>query len=348
MEEILNTILDWEEKGLHYALATVIQTWGSAPRPVGSVMAISEKLDMAGSVSGGCVEGAVVKEVKGVLDSGLPKILAFGVSDDQAWSVGLTCGGKVTVFLEPVSRQKELNKELYGRLQRQEACMVVSRLRENDHLRAIVYPDGRRLGEAVDDAVITTALEAYRQRESRAVTLDSGDWFIRVFPKPSRLLIIGAAHIAVDLVHLAHYFGFEPIVIDPRGIFTDRTVFTTPPAQLIRDWPAEVLPGFEFDPYTYAVLLSHDPKIDDQALHLLLDSDIAYIGALGSGRTHARRVARLEAEGFSPESIARIHGPIGVNINARSAREIALSIMAELIMVKNGGAKKQAGKEQEA
>lgn len=339
MKEILTTILSWEEQGLEYVLATVIQTWGSAPRPVGSVMAISENLDMAGSVSGGCVEGAVVKEAKEVMANGLPKVLAFGVSNDQAWSVGLTCGGKVTVFLEPVSRQQKINAKLYQCLQEREACIVVSQLDEQKQLRSVVFPDGRQIGPELKPEVTEAALAAYQNRKSQQVTLPSGDWFIRIFPRPSRLLIIGAAHIAVDLVHLAHYFGFETVVIDPRGIFTDRTVFSTPPTQLLRDWPAEVLPNFTFDAYTYAVLLSHDPKIDDQALHLLLDSNIAYIGALGSSRTQAKRVARLAEAGFSEEMIARIHGPIGVNIKAQSAREIALSIIAELISVKNSGSK---------
>ncbi|PHN01785.1 XdhC family protein [Flavilitoribacter nigricans] len=338
MEEILDTIRSWEKQGLDYAVATVIQTWGSAPRPVGSVMAISENLDMAGSVSGGCVEGAVVKEAKSVMESGRPKTLAFGVSNDQAWSVGLTCGGKVTVFLEPVSRQQALNQKLFSCLEGHEPCILVSHLQNEKLERSLVFPDGSQMGSTVPEEVAEEALDAYRSRKSRQAELGSGNWFIRIYPRPSRLLIIGAAHIAVDLVHLAHYFGFEPIVIDPRGIFTDRTVFSTPPKELIRDWPAEVLPNYDFDAYTYAVLLSHDPKIDDQALHLLLDSDIAYIGALGSSRTHAKRVARLQKAGFSEDAIARIHGPIGVNISARSAREIALSIIAELIKVKNGGA----------
>ncbi|MCB0631815.1 MAG: XdhC family protein [Saprospiraceae bacterium] len=335
MEEILSTILSWEKEGLSYAVATVIQTWGSAPRPVGSVMAVSEKLDMAGSVSGGCVEGAVVKEVKGVLESGKPKVLAFGVSNDQAWSVGLTCGGKVTVFLEPVSQQTALNRRLYDSLDKQEPCILVSHLQEEDLERSLIFPDGSTEGDPVPQEVKDAALDHYRSRKSGTAETASGEWFIRIYPRLSRLFVIGAAHIAVDLVHLARYFGFEPIVIDPRGIFTDRTVFTTPPKDLIRDWPAEVLPNYEMDAYTYAVLLSHDPKIDDQALHLLMNSDIAYIGALGSKRTHARRIERLQEAGYSEEQIARIHGPIGVHINARSAREIALSIMAELIMIKN-------------
>lgn len=337
MDEILETILAWENKGLNYALATVIQTWGSAPRPVGAVMAISEELDMAGSVSGGCVEGAVVKAAKQVMENGRPQILPFGVSNDEAWSVGLTCGGKVTVLLEPVSRQKDVNQRLYRNLKQHDPCILVSKLQEDDMERSLISPDGKQIGKQVPAEVVEAALEAYQSRKSGQAALASGDWFLRIYPRPSRLLIIGAAHIAVDLVHLAHYFGFEPIVIDPRGIFTDRTVFSTPPKELIRDWPAEVLPNYDFDAYTYAVLLSHDPKIDDQALHLLLDSNIAYIGALGSSRTHAKRVVRLEAAGFSAEAIARIHGPIGVNISARSAREIALSIIAELIKVKNGG-----------
>ncbi|MEM1121104.1 MAG: XdhC family protein, partial [Bacteroidota bacterium] len=152
----------------------------------------------------------------------------------------------------------------------------------------------------------------------------------------SQLLIIGAAHITVDLVTLGKMYGFETIVIDPRGIFTNKTQFTTPPDQLYEKYPAEVLPDYDLDAHTYAVVLSHDPKIDDNALHILLKSDVAYIGALGSRKTQAKRVARLQEAGFDDATIAKIHSPVGLAIKAKTPKEIALSIMAELILTKNG------------
>jgi xanthine dehydrogenase accessory factor len=185
------------------------------------------------------------------------------------------------------------------------------------------------------DILIHNAHRAYSERKSQTVEIGDDKWFAQVFPSKDRLIIVGAAHITVDLVHLAQYFGFETVVIDPRGIFTDKTAFLTPPDRLANDWPAEILPEYTLDEYTYAVLLTHDPKIDDQALELLLKENIGYIGALGSKKTHEKRVKRLTEKGFSEEDIAKIHAPIGVDIHAKSAREIALSIVAELIKVKN-------------
>lgn len=343
MKEILATLQDWQKAGKDYALATVIKTWGSSPRPVGSVMAVSRELEMAGSVSGGCVEGSVLREVPAVLDSGLPRLLTFGVTNDTAWSVGLTCGGSISVWLEPLAgsgtdkQQQKLNEELFHHLQADRSAILVSKLTTGRLERTLLLPDGSQSGTPLPQQQINAALDVYRHRQSGTISTEAEEWFVRVFPRRSRLFVIGAAHIAVDLVHLAQYFDFETVVIDPRGIFADRTVFTTPPDHLIRDWPAEILPDYDFDPYTFAVLLSHDPKIDDQALQLLLNTDVAYIGALGSKRTHAKRVERLKQAGFSEAQIARIHGPVGVDISARTAREIALSIVAEIIKVKNSG-----------
>ena len=149
------------------------------------------------------------------------------------------------------------------------------------------------------------------------------------------MIIIGAAHITVDLVQLANMYGFETIVIDPRGIFSNKTQFTLPPDKIFEQYPSEVLGNYQLDAYTYAVVLSHDPKIDDNALHILLRSKVGYIGALGSRKTQAKRVARLQEAGFSEEEIGKIHSPVGVSINAKTPKEIALSIMAEVIQVKN-------------
>ena len=178
--------------------------------------------------------------------------------------------------------------------------------------------------------------DTYQQRKTKAFqTANTDKWFAQVFPPKHHLVIIGAAHITVDLVHLAHYFGFETTVIDPRGVFANKTDFPTPPNALHVDWPAEILPEIPLNAYTYAVLLTHDPKIDDQALHILLRSKVAYIGALGSKKTHEKRVKRLTDAGFSLEEIGKINAPVGVNINAKSAREIALSIIGALVKAKN-------------
>jgi xanthine dehydrogenase accessory factor len=341
MKEQLASITQWVQEGQAFALARVISTWGSAPRPIGSAMLIKENLEMAGSVSGGCVEGAVLKAAKEVLSTGEARRLQYGVTNEEAWGVGLSCGGKIQVFAEPFLAFDERSEEqavwftLSEKLSKNEACIFLTKIADGPTHHLLVLPDGSTIGHAPTDTLRDEALRCYRERNNQTVEIDGQPWFVQVFPRKSQLLIIGAAHITVDLVALAQQFGFETIVIDPRGVFTQKTQFITPPNQLIEAYPAEVLPDFTLDAYTYAVILSHDPKIDDNALHLLLRSEVGYIGALGSRKTHAKRVARLEEAGFSMQEIERIHAPIGVDIKAKTPREIALSIMAELIQQKN-------------
>ena len=299
-------------------------------------MAISSDMEMIGSVSGGCVEGAVVKKAMEVLDTGKPKHLSFGVADEDAWAVGLSCGGKMQVLLEPfiAFTDEPIWTALHQAIEENKGAVLVSKVNDEQSEHLLVYPDGKMIGPE-NTQLAELALTAYRERRNQLVEVDGNSYFIQVFPRKNQMLIVGAAHITVDLVHFANQFGFETIVIDPRGIFANKTQFSSPPEQLIADWPAEVMDQFTFDPYTYAVILSHDPKIDDQALHHLLRSDVAYIGALGSKRTHAKRVARLEKAGYNEGEIARIHAPIGADIKAKSPKEIALSIIAEIIKVKN-------------
>ncbi|MEM6628928.1 MAG: XdhC family protein [Bacteroidota bacterium] len=339
MLDIISGLQDWTQKGKRIALATVTKTWGSAPRKVGAALAISEDMEMLGSVSGGCVEGAVVKEAMEVLNTGVPKSLSFGVTDENAWEVGLSCGGEVHVFLEPFLTEQSEGNLLWEEIQRciseNEGCVWISKMGGVKSFSSVVQPESKLLGSAIDHSVQSLALEAYGQRKSGIIQKEDQNYFAHVFPRKSQLLIIGAAHITVDLVDLAQQFGFECIVIDPRGIFSEKTQFRVPPDQLFVDWPAEVLPNFTLDAYSYAVLLTHDPKIDDQALHILMDSNVAYIGALGGRKTHKKRVNRLQEAGVEEEKIARIHGPIGMDINAQTAQEIALSILGELIQAKN-------------
>lgn len=343
MKELLPTIERWVKQNKPFAIASVIKTWGSSPRPVGSSMIVSNEMEMAGSVSGGCVEGAVVKAALPLIENGAAELLSFGVSNDEAWKVGLTCGGKVDVFIEQFlafderPEEKEIWKKLNHCLQNNESCILLTRLQNGKSHHILVKPDGTTFGKSHDDFLSKEAQRVYKERKNQIIEWKAESYFAQVFPRRIQLLIIGAAHITADLVSLAKFYDFETIVIDPRGIFSSKTQFPTTPDQLFEDYPSEVLPDFKLDPYTFAVVLSHDPKIDDDALHILLKSKAAYVGALGSRKTHEKRINRLKEAGFSDGEINRIQAPVGEAINAKSAKEIALSIMAQIIKVKNGG-----------
>jgi xanthine dehydrogenase accessory factor len=340
MIDIISDITPWVEAEKPFAIASVIHTWRSAPRLVGSAMAITTDNEIAGSVSGGCVEGSVIREAEEVLRTGISKRLSFGVSNDDAWSVGLSCGGKIEVYVERfLAFGEKAESDIWWALQEAvdsgSGCVLLSNMAPEKGHHLLVYSDGKSVGEGWDEDWVSLAKEAYTQHKSQILTHEGKEVFATVFPAKDRLLIIGAAHLTADLVELAHGFRFETTVIDPRGIFAEKMKFTQEPDQMLQKWPQEVIPNYKLDGDTYAVVLSHDPKIDDPALHLLLRSEVAYIGALGSRKTHAKRVGRLQEAGFSEEEIARIHAPVGLDMNARRPREIALSIMGEVIDVKN-------------
>jgi xanthine dehydrogenase accessory factor len=341
MKEIFPTICKWTENNKTFAIATVIKTWGSSPRPIGSTMIISKDMEMAGSVSGGCVEGSVVKAAMDILKNGGGQTLSFGITDEEAWEVGLSCGGSIQVFLEKfigsdIRKEEQIvwNK-LKSCLENNNPCVLLTELINGPNTHSLILPDGQLFGDKNQPGLVKEGLRAYNERKNQILEIEDKQYFAHVFPRKSQMLIIGAAHITVDLVNLAKLYDFETIVIDPRGIFANKTQFTTTPDQIFEKYPEEVLNDFSLDAYSYAVILSHDPKIDDNALHILLKSDIAYIGALGSRKTHSKRVARLEAAGFSETEISRIHSPVGVDINAKKPSEIALSIMAEIIKTQN-------------
>lgn len=341
MKDLLEKIQDWKSSDKKFARATVIRTWGSSPRPVGSSMIISEQMEMAGSVSGGCVEGAVVKAAIPLLESGEGKTLSFGVTNEEAWEVGLSCGGKLEVFVEPFlgASEKETEiliwKKLEHCLSQNKGCVLLTELVDGKNEHFLLLDDGTLLGENPPATLQTEALRVFKERKNQIIELEEAKYFAQIFPRRSQMLIIGAAHITVDLVQFAKMFDFETIVIDPRGIFSQKTQFNVAPDLILEKYPSEVLGDYELDAYTYAVVLSHDPKIDDNALEILLRSEVAYIGALGSRKTQAKRVARLTEMGFSEAEIGKIHSPVGVDIRAKTPKEIALSIMGEVIGVKN-------------
>lgn len=337
MREYLPEIDRWLAAGKSFSAATVINTWGSAPRPVGTMMFIGPDMEMLGSVSGGCVEGAILQESKDTSAGGSARHLKFGVSDNDAWSVGLTCGGTIEIYLEKffAAAEPALWQALHSCLAENRGCVLASNISAPHGGHILVRPEGESIGRAVDPEIEEHARRAYRERKSQLVEQAGQRWFLRVFPPKFQLFVIGAAHAAAELVHLAHYFDFETVVIDPRGAFAQNTHFATPPDRLLEEYPAEVMPEFPLDEYSFAVVMAHDPKIDDQALHLLLRSKAAYIGALSSKASNERRRERLLAAGFSETDIKRIYAPVGVPIKSKTAREIALSIMAQIIAVKN-------------
>lgn len=345
MRDIWKDILDWERERRPFALARVVETWGSSPRPVGAAMIVGGRMEVAGSVSGGCIEGAVITEARQVLEDGEPRRLRYGVSDETAWSAGLTCGGQVSVFVEPHPGQAEggsraVWEALRSRLEANRPAVLLTRLAPGEPAHLLVDPEA---GEAAagdwgqaGPAALAAAAGAFSQRESAVVEIGSEAVFVQVFPRRDRLLVVGASHICIPLVRLAKILDLETVVIDPREVFARPERFPEPPARLERVWPARFFEDWSVDESTYAVLLTHDPKIDDEALHHLLRSPAAYIGALGSRRSHAKRVERLREAGFDDGEIGRIRGPVGLDIGAESPGEIALSILAEVVAVRRG------------
>ena len=350
MRDIWEEQLKWVESGEPFVLARVIHTWRSAPRKSGAGMLIGKGMSVAGSVSGGCIEGAVIEEALDTLENGESRLLSFGVEDELALSVGLSCGGEVSVLLEKhwaFSADPNTQKvwdTLQNCIKNNNPAVLISPLpvetgsstEKQDLL--LILPDGENVGGMQNnfEEAVGLAGEAYKERENRIVELGGKEYFIQVFPRHDQLLIIGAGHITIPMVRFATELDFHTIVIDPRSVFATPERFTVPPDQLIPKWPDDVLPEIPLNEDTYAILLTHDPKIDDPALHILLKNNLPYIGALGSSRTHAKRCARLEEAGFSTDSIAQIKGPAGADIGAQTAAEIALSMIAEVVAAKHG------------
>lgn len=321
-DRIVETALDWIDAGKGAALATVIQTWGSAPRPTGSQLAISSDAELAGSVSGGCVEGAVAAEALEALEDGDCRILEFGVSDEEAFSVGLACGGEIKVMVEPIGIGRGPDAAMIGELAaaRSGRKPVVYAVKPETWERRLIMPDAA-------DELATEAATARRTDKSGFVA-ETG-WFLGVHNAPLKMAVIGAVHIAQPLMRMARLAGYDALLIDPREAFASPARF--PDETISHDWPDDALAALGLDERTAVVTLTHDPKIDDPAIIAALRAPVFYLGCLGSSRTHAKRVKRLEAAGFGPGEIGRIHAPVGLDIGAKSPAEIAVAIMAEII-----------------
>jgi xanthine dehydrogenase accessory factor len=342
MQELYSKIDEWVRTDKSIAIATVVKTWGSAPRGVGAKMAVNIDGDMAGSVSGGCVEGAVVEAAVDVLKTGNPKLLHFGVSDETAWDVGLACGGEIEVFV------RRLNRDVWESLRLQlengisAASLIVVRGPKN-LLGFEAVANEAKIETSPNAHSHTGVLELFRRKfpnkaSSGLHSLISEDFgkidvFVDVVQPSSTLVIVGGVHIAIPLVSYAKTLGFYVVVIDPRKKFGSKDRFLLAD-QLINSWPKEAFKEINLTSSTAVAVLTHDPKIDDPALEVVIQSPAFYIGALGSKKTHSERRERLIQMGFSAEQVNRIHAPIGLDLNARSPEEIALAIISEIVKEK--------------
>lgn len=301
--------LAWAKAGRGAVLATVIETWGSAPRPRGSQLAISEEAQLVGSVSGGCVEGAVVAEALDAMADLTHRTVEYGVSDDEAFAVGLACGGTIRILLQPVGGglTTAVLEDLVARRARSEA-----------------------VGQAVNVQNGVTYLMPFpelhdRLREDRSGFEEDGETFVTLHAPPLRLAVVGGVHIAQALVPMARLAGYDVTVIDPRDAFAAPDRF--PDTTLVHDWPDAAMETFAPDARSAVVLLTHDPKLDDPALRVAVASPAFYVGALGSTRTHAKRRDRLADLG---PALDRIDAPVGLDIGSKTPGEIAVAILAAM------------------
>ena len=308
MREVEQELRTWREAGDPVAIATVVETWGSSPRPLGSKMLVGRSGRMAGSVSNGCIEGAVFEEAQEVLASGRPRLVEYGVADDVAFEVGLACGGHIEVFIQPANE---------------------------------VHDEALQLLAEERPFVLTTDLssgktELFRRMPLTELPARDGDRFEEPFARPAHMIIVGAIHIAIPLHRLAKVMGYRVTVVDARAQFATPERFPEADELLVR-WPDEALAGMTIDRSTALVILTHDPKFDLPALRASLPTSAGYIGAIGSRKTNQNRFDALRAEGFTDEQLARVHGPIGLDLGGRGAEETALGIMAEVTATRFGG-----------
>src|SRR5690606_13950508 len=356
MHDVLDELHRRWSAGETVGVGTVVATFSSAPRAPGAAMLVGAEGDAVGSVSGGCVEGAVYELAQQVVADGAPVLQRYGVSDDDAFAVGLTCGGIIDIFVECVDQRSmpEL-PELISSVDEGRQVAVTTIIEHPDPAllgrRMLVWPDrvGGGFGsQRIDDAVVDDARgrlaggrsgvlrygpEGQRRGEGMAV-------FVNSFEPPPRMLVFGAIDFAAAMARMGAYLGYEVTVCDARSVFATKTRF--PEAhEVVVDWPhryltAEAEAG-RIDPRTVITVLTHDPKFDVPVLEVALRLDVAYVGAMGSRRTHEDRMRRLRGIGMTDEELARLASPVGLDLGARTPEETAVSIAAEIIALRWGG-----------
>ena len=356
MRDILEPVLKWWTSGETVGLATVVRTFSSAPREPGAALAVSAGGEVVGSVSGGCVEGATYELATSVMASGQPVLQRYGISDDDAFSVGLTCGGIIDIFVEPVDQERfaELS-EVAAAVRADEPVAIATVIDGPGRVgaRRIIWPAGRepaaakgtlgsgdRLDQAVDDdargmlAQGVTGVRRYGADGERR--LDDLGVFVQSFAPPPRMLVFGAIDFAAAVARAGKFLGYRVTVCDARPVFATAARF--PEAdEVITEWPHRYLSRVSVDERTVICVLTHDPKFDVPLLEVALRTPAAYIGAMGSRRTHDDRLARLREAGLTEAELARLRSPIGLDLGARTPEETAVAIAAELIQLRWGG-----------
>lgn len=354
MRDILNTVIKWWDSGETFGMATVVDTFQSAPRDPGAALAVEGGGEVTGSVSGGCVEGAVYELSSEVAESGHPVLQRYGVSDDSAFSVGLTCGGTLDIFVEPVSKVTfpELG-EIAAAVEREEPVAVATIISGPGQVgaRRVIWGDparsssgtlgaGERLDAAADDDVrgmLSQGLTSVRRYGALGERLgDELAVFVNSFAPPPRMIVFGAVNFTAAVARVGKFLGYHVTVCDARPVFATSSRF--PDAdEVVVDWPHRFLAGTDVDERTAICVLTHDPKFDVPVLEVALRTPAGYIGAMGSRRTHEDRLQRLRAVGLTEAELARLRSPIGLDLGARTPEETAVSIAAELIQLRWGG-----------
>lgn len=357
MKELVETIAAWRSDGADIGRAVVVRTFGSAPRPEGAVLLAAADGRIAGSVSGGCVEGAAFEEIQRARATGRSRVIRYGISDQQAWDVGLACGGVIDVLVEPsvpgaaeaaaraaaehdLAGGRAVVTPLPGDSPGPEAGPHVPGEGEAPAPVLVAWEDGRldgTLGDpSLDAELVRLAMESLTSGASRTVELAGRSLFIEAFPTPPRLIVVGAGQVAIPLVAIARTLGYETVVIDGRPAFATRERFPDVD-RLVVGWPDEVADSIGLGPSDAVAVLSHDAKFDEPALLAALARGCRYVGAIGSRKKVADMRERLLAAGARREDLDRLRSPVGLDLGGRAAAEIALSIMAEIVAMRYGG-----------
>jgi xanthine dehydrogenase accessory factor len=352
MKELLPTLEAWRRDGVGVGRAVVVRTFGSAPRPEGAVLLRADDGRIAGSVSGGCVEGAAAEEIERARRDGHSRVIRYGISDEEAWDVGLACGGTIDVLIEPAlpasvetgarNRSVAIATPLPADAPPAEfgpsppgdgappAAQVV--------LAADGIVEGSLGSTAADAALLDAAREALLRGTSRTVEIEGRSVFVEAFPARPRLVVVGAVEVARSLVRFARELGFETIVVDGRASFATPERFPADQVdQLIVGWPDEVAEQIGLGPDDAVAVLTHDVKFDEPAIVEALRRNCRYVGAVGSRKTQGDRRERLREAGVSEDELARLRGPVGLDLGGRAPAETALAIMAEVVANRYGG-----------
>jgi xanthine dehydrogenase accessory factor len=352
MKELLPTLDTWRGEGVGIGRAVVVRTFGSAPRPEGAVLLRADDGRIAGSVSGGCVEGAAAEEIERARRDGHARVIRYGISDEEAWDVGLACGGTIDVLIEPSlpavveTGARERSVAIATPLPPDAPPADFGPFAPGDGAvpaaPVVVSRGGIHEGSlgsrSADAALIEAARDALLRGASRTVEIEGRSVFVEAFPARPRLVVVGAVEVARSLVRFAHELGYETIVVDGRASFATPERF--PPDEvdrLIVGWPDEVADEIGLGPDDAVAVLTHDVKFDEPAIVEALRRNCRYVGAVGSRKTQGDRRERLREAGVSEEELDRLRGPVGLDLGGRAPAETALAIMAEVVANRYGG-----------